>query len=310
TSPAARPPSRASPIPCAVSSASARTDLGKFMSQENDGQPGLPLPAPRDNQAMILRQGQALSLDLRGPERDEASDEINLLDYWRIIVKRRWTVLTTLGIVLVTTLVATLLLTPVYRASVTLQIERDTIKVLDVEGLTPTESPTDRDFYQTQYELLKSRSLAQRVIAELNLAEAPAWQAMTAPSPWSALFGGGEEDEPVTAQEAALKEDAATSRRINAFLGHLSIEPVRNSRLVRVHFESPDAVFSQRVVNAMAQAYIAANLERRYDASSYAKTFLEDRLQQMKLRLEDSEKELVAFAQRERIVQSGEANTL
>lgn len=280
------------------------------MSQENDGQPGLPLPAPRDNQAMILRQGQALSLDLRGPERDEASDEINLLDYWRIIVKRRWTVLTTLGIVLVTTLVATLLMTPVYRASATLQIERDTIKVLDVEGLTPTESPTDRDFYQTQYELLKSRSLAQRVIAELNLADDPTWQAMNAPSPWSALFGGGDEEEEIDAEALALKEDAATSRRINAFLKRLSIEPVRNSRLVRVHFDSPDPVFSQRVVNAVAQAYIAANLERRYDASSYAKTFLEDRLEQMKLRLEDSEKELVAFAQRERIVQSGDANTL
>src|SRR5690606_15966836 len=249
-------------------------------------------------------------LGLRGPERDEASDEINLLDYWRIIVKRRWTVLTTLGIVLVTTLVATLLMTPVYRASATLQIERDTIKVLDVEGLTPTESPTDRDFYQTQYELLKSRSLAQRVIAELNLADDPTWQAMNAPSPWSALFGGGDEEEEIDAEALALKEDAATSRRINAFLNRLSIEPVRNSRLVRVHFDSPDAVFSQRVVNAVAEAYIAANLERRFDASSYAKTYLEDRLEQLKLKLEDSERELVGFAQKEKIVDANDGSSL
>src|SRR5690606_4284653 len=160
------------------------------MSEQRGNGEGSQLPAPQTpgerQQALAVLRQQALSLDVRSPDADE-KDEIDLLSYWRILVKRRWTVLTTLGIVLVTTLVATLLMTPVYRASATLQIERDTIKVLDVEGLTPTESPTDRDFYQTQYELLKSRSLAQRVIAELNLADDPTWQAMNAPSPWSAL---------------------------------------------------------------------------------------------------------------------------
>ena len=133
------------------------------MNMENDGQPaGLPTPAPRgEQQALALRQSQALQLELRGGDSAESSDEINLLDYWRIIVKRRWTVLATLGIVLVTALVGTLLMTPIYRATTTVQIERDTIKVVEVEGLTPTESPADRDFYQTQYELLQRRSLAQ-----------------------------------------------------------------------------------------------------------------------------------------------------
>ena len=70
-------------------------------------------------------------------------------------------------------LVLTLLMTPMFRASSTLQIERDAIKVVNVEGLTPAESPMDRDFYQTQYELLQSRSLALRVIQDLKLVRAP-----------------------------------------------------------------------------------------------------------------------------------------
>ena len=62
----------------------------------------------------------------------------------------------------------------------------------------------------------------------------------------------------LSAAEADSREDGKLSRMTTAFLANLSIEPVRNSRLVRVHFDSPDAAFSQRVVNAVAQAYIAA----------------------------------------------------
>lgn len=284
------------------------------MNQENnDGQnASLPMPAAGGgSQAMALARQQALSLDLRAGEAAADSDEINLLDYWRIIVKRRWTVLSTLAIVLVTALVGTLLMTPIYRATTTVQIERDTIKVVEVEGLTPTESPADRDFYQTQYELLKSRSLAQRVISQLDLANDPVYQEMRRPSPWKALFGGGDDaDEELTAAEADAREDAKTSRMITGFLANLSIEPVRNSRLVRVHYDSPDPAFSQRVVNAVAEAYIAANLERRFDASSYAKTYLEDRLQQLKLKLEDSERQLVEFAQKEKIVDAVDGSSL
>ena len=284
------------------------------MTNENqDGQgAGLPTPAsPQGQQALAIQRNQALSLDLRASEQAADSDEINLLDYWRIIVKRRWTVLATLGIVLATTLVGTLLMTPIYRATTTVQIERDTIKVVDVEGLTPTESPADRDFYQTQYELLKSRSLAQRVIAQLDLPNDPVYQAMNRPSPWKALLGGGADDEEeLSAAEADSREDRKLSGMTSAFLANLSIEPVRNSRLVRVHFDSPDPGFSQKVVNAVAEAYIATNLDRRFDASSYAKTYLEDRLEQLKLKLQDSEIELVEFAQKERIVDANDGSSL
>ena len=88
---------------------------------------GLPTPAPEHARPIALRSPQAISVDVRGPAEPDASDEINLLDYWRIIVKRRWTVLGVLGIVFVTALVGTLLMTPIYRASTTLQIERDTM---------------------------------------------------------------------------------------------------------------------------------------------------------------------------------------
>jgi succinoglycan biosynthesis transport protein ExoP len=278
---------------------------------EPGGTPGSNLPAPQSSertQAIAIGRGHVLSLDVGTQEAPEKSDEIDLLSYWRILVKRRWTVFAALGIVLASTLVGTLLMTPIYRATTSLQIERDTIKVVEVEGVTPVEGSGGNDFYQTQYELLKSRALAQRVAGQLDLAQGDLLDRISPKSPWAALtsvFSRGS-GEAVADSEAAVdaRENAAT----RAILQGLKIEPVRNSRLVRVHFDSPDPAFSQRAVNALAEAFIASNLERRFDSSAYAKTYLEDRLEELKLKLEQSERQLVAFAQKEQIVGTGDSN--
>lgn len=224
-------------------------------------------------------------------------DEISLLDYWQILRKRGWVVLGIAGIALCIALVGTLLTTSEFRATTSLQIDRDTIQVVQVQGLQPIESFNDQNFYQTQYDLLKSRSLAQRVVTRLDLAHNPEFERLLRPSPWAkllALMHPG--------SEAKTVGTARDSQLANALLGMVSIEPVLNSRLVRIHIDTPDPAFSARVANAYAQAFIQSNLERRMDASSYAKTYLQDHLQQLKQRLEDSDQELVAFAQKQQIV--------
>ena len=224
-------------------------------------------------------------------------DEISLLEYGQVIYRRRWLVLGFAGIVVFIALVATLLMTPLYRATTTLQINRDTIKVVDVQGMTPAESFNDQDFYQTQYELLQSHSLARRVITNLDLPGNPVFQHMMQPSPLGRLLGllhpGGAD---------GRSPDALDHKYVKTLLGALSIEPIRNSRLVAIHVDTPDPKFSARIANAYAEAFIQSNLERRMQGSSYAKSYLEDRLQQLKQRLEDSDKELVAFAQKEQII--------
>src|SRR5262249_15268644 len=84
--------------------------------------------------------------------------------------------------------------------------------------------------------------------------------------------------------------------------GGLSVQPVRNSSLVRISFESPSPEWAQRVANGMADSYASANLERRYGASSYARTFLKERLEELKLKLEESEKALVAYADEKELI--------
>jgi capsular exopolysaccharide synthesis family protein len=241
-----------------------------------------------------------------------SGDEINLLDYWNVLLKRRWTVLGLALLVLFASFVSTLLTTPIFRSAATIQIDRETLNVVNVEGVTPQGASNDWEFYETQYQLLRSRSLAERVASQLRLGSNPAVRAQDQPSPWSALldslFGGQKKPAPAkVAANAKVEDDRAYAGVIS---GGLSIEPVRDSRLVNVVFESPDPQFAARAANAVAEAFISSNLERRFDASSYAKGYLEDRLAQIKQKLEDSEKELVAFAQKEQILSATSNQTL
>ncbi|TZF91232.1 GumC family protein [Cognatilysobacter lacus] len=224
------------------------------------------------------------------------SGEFDLLSYWKVVRERRWTILGIAGVIVAVVLVATLLTKPTYRASSTLQIERETIKVVNSDALASADSPYDRDFYQTQFELLKSRSLALRVIQDLNLINDP-------------YFSGGAKPKAPGGPRAAPAAGDIRQREqalIGAVQGGLTIEPVSNSRLVRISFDAADAGLAARVANAYADAFIASNIERRFGASAYAKKYLEERLAELKGRLADSEKQLVGFAEKQQIISVGE----
>jgi len=281
------------------------------VDKTTDSPPGMPIPIGATH-ALVPQQRQVLALPQDAGHDGAGDDTIDLREYWHIILKRRWSVLGFLGIVFMVVLVATLLTPSTYRASTTLQIERDTIQIVKVEGFAPVESPGDRDFYQTQYELLQSESLAWRVIAQLDLANNATVKRLLQPSPLARLVGmlkpGASTSKP--GASTSNGQDMEKAALLRWFQGGLTIEPVSNSRLVRVQFTSRDPAFSATIVNAMAEGFIASNLERRMDATSYARSFLEDRLQQLKVKLEDSEKELVVYAQKEQIVNVDDKQSL
>lgn len=269
-----------------------------------------PIQQGQDSRHLTIARNNAISVDTRlGDPVAETEDNIDLLSYWHIIFKRRWMVLGVLAIILVTSLVGTLLTTPIYRATTVLQIERQSVQVLETQGVMPTEDIYADDFYQTQYELLKSRALAQRVVGQLGLVESGELQRMQPGSPWQklmGLFGREDKGRENTLQQTGKPSETDKAQKENqlagSFASGVGIEPVRNSRLVRINYDSPDPAFAQKAANAIAESFIASNLERKFDSSAYAKGYLEDRLKELKLKLEDSERKLVEFAQKEQII--------
>lgn len=222
----------------------------------------------------------------------------DIAEYWRLAVKHRFLILGSLIAALVLGAVATLLMTPIYRASATLQIDRESARVLNVDEVQPRESMVQgEEFFQTQYGLLRSRSLAERVVDSLGLANSDAFLEQMKVEPPA--------EEGTAAARAALRREVV----VQTLLGNLDVAPVRGSRLVVVSFESADPRLAARVANAYGENFIQANLDRRYESSAYARTFLEDLIAQTKTKLEAAERQLVAYAAAQQIINVREADS-
>lgn len=284
---------------------------------------GPPVSHPSDprstgrSTAIAIAQRHALATELTGGGgiTDQLDQTLHLRDLLRIFMKRKWTILAIFAVSALFSVVMTYLAPPVYRASTTIQIDRFTPRILDFKEVSPGEQgdmwSDGSDFYFTNYELLKSRTLAERSVEEMGLRKGGAPDvASTIPdvtAKTEAPSEGPVENllnwlrrgpAPVAVDPAARKDNTV----VGAFMGSVTVEPVRKSRLVRLHFDSTDPFFAAKAVNTLAQSFININLERRFEASSYAKTFLEEKLLQTKAKLEDSERELVKFSRDSEIV--------
>jgi polysaccharide biosynthesis transport protein len=222
-----------------------------------------------------------------------------------IVLKHRRLIAGIAAVAMALGLVYTLLQTPTYRASATIQIKRAGANISGVAVLEPVETGTSAEFYQTQYELLKSRVLAERVVSSLNLAETPQ---LFDPPP--SIMGAIRGVILASAVEQAPGDSGRQDWALDAVMSGLSVEPVRASTIVRISFDSANPILAQQVANALAENFITSNLERSFEASEHARQFLEERLLDLRLKLEDSERELVSYAKEQDIMLTGSHESL
>ena len=193
---------------------------------------------------------------------------------------------------------------PIYRATTTIQINKENPQIVDFKEIFAVNT-MDMDYYQTQYKILESRSLAKRVIQNLKLAEHPEflpkpetpfqkWKSNIL-NPISGLFTSSNPNKDPTESE---KETSF----INQFLKKLKIEPIRNSRLVKIHFDSNYPELSTQVSNALATTYIQQSLESRFIATQQAKEWLTGQLEDLKAKVERADEALQAFGSKHNII--------
>lgn len=221
----------------------------------------------------------------------DESQRLQLAAIWGAILKHKWVIIGSVVGCLLLGIAATLLARPMYTAQTTIQIDREATKVLDVEGLVPAEAMSGNEFLDTQVGLLKSETLARRVVQSLNLASDPTFLEMA-----------GLKDRKMKQADSQDSRTAIENALAQALMKRTSVKQEGLSRLVNVEFTSPDPALSARVANALAANFVTTSLERRFEASSYARTFLEERLRQVKQKLEDTEKQLVAYAAQQQII--------
>ncbi len=237
--------------------------------------------------------------------------EVNLRDYWKVIRKRRWTIIAFFLIVLIATAVGTFTMRPIYRGTTTIQINKENPQIVDFKEIFAVNT-MDMDYYQTQYKILESRSLARRVIQALKLSEHPEFQPKPATpfQQWksglshslSTLFAPSGSNSSESPSGIDPSENVKETSLINQFLGRLKIEPIRNSRLVKIHFDSNSPPLSTQVSNTLAATYIQQNLEARFVSTEQAKEWLTKQLEDLKAKVERADEDLQAFGSKHDII--------
>lgn len=232
-----------------------------------------------------------------------------LRQYLRIARRWRWVIIAAVATAVILGLIITLLMTPKYTASSTIEISRESDQVTSFKGVERDTGLADQEFYQTQYGLLRARALAGRVANALRLVDDPKFFVM---------FGSGDEADPefrITNGRYGAQGRAARQRIAEKILlDNVTINPTRLSRLVSISFTSPDPQFSARVANAWVENFIESNLERKIQATSYGRQVLQRQLAEYKARLDESQRQLVAYASNEQIInlpaQAGSGGTV
>jgi polysaccharide biosynthesis transport protein len=249
-------------------------------------------------QNMVLKGHQSLGTQ---EFLDVAPEEApHLLDYWNVVLKRRWVVLSTLLIVFSTVAIGTLREKPIYQGTVLLEINPETPNVLNFKEILQIDTQDADTYRETQFKVLQSRSLAERVVSDLKLYLRPEFYQRRR------FFGLVHSDPDVIPSPSDPNPPDPNSRAfrnsVAAFLRSVSVDPVRRSNLVEISFSSRDPELAERVANKLASDYIDQNFQVKWDETVKASDWLQSQLVGLKGKLEKSEDELQAYAQRNDIL--------
>jgi capsular exopolysaccharide synthesis family protein len=249
----------------------------------------------------LVRRDPYYPIGLEVPEGEGADLGLIIRQYLHMLVKRKWLILSITLVFFVLGGVRALMRTPLYSATVRIQIDREPVKIVEGGSTSPSEEG-GADFLRTQYELLKSRAMAERVSSQLRIHEDSDFFKPINVSPLALLLGRPNNEK--------LPASALQERAVGIILSNMTILPVPMSRLVDLAYLDPNPARAQRIANAYAEAYVASTLDKRFQANSYAKAFLEDQIKQLKIRLEESEKAVLDFAEREKMVEVSEKSSI
>jgi capsular exopolysaccharide synthesis family protein len=236
----------------------------------------------------------AESLDAQVGERAHTP---NLQDYLRVLFRYKWGVL---ALALLGALVAGLKVysdTPIYRATATLLIERQAARFVSIDAVYQGNPAFDfGEYYQTQYEILRSRPIGERVVDIVGIDAFKAAEGAPSRFSLSRLWPG----EAAPAAEPTPAELRAQA--VGRVLSSVDVQPIRNSQLVRIQFDGPNPELIARLANALGQAYIEETLEGRLQMAQSASSWLNDRMSGLRTKLEESERALQDYRDRERLI--------
>ena len=249
--------------------------------------------------------------DFRAASHDDADEDIiDLSHYFRVVNQSKWRILSLALVITFLVALIVLSLTPIYKATSSLLIESEETNIVSIEQVYGLDA-SKKEYFETQYEILKSRYIAEKVVNKLALDSHPIFIEKLDESNSSAFDGikttlksiltflPQKEREPLSEDEQAqLRKELL----ITLFSENLTISPVPNTQVVKIAYTSESPKLAAEIANTVAEVYIESYLEAKFDMTSKATSWLNDSLAGLRNKLEVSEKKLAEFYQREQLV--------
>ena len=240
---------------------------------------------PRDNGSNGVVE--LITPSSRLPNWDLSPREPHLYDYLLILRKHQWLILSFVLAVVTIVAIATFRMQPVYVATARIEIDRENANILPFPGMDSYDYMTDVENYiETQSKILTSETLALRTIRSSGLAARPEFSSANGPS--EALTIGS-------------LENQKRPPELGAFLGSLGVKRVPNSRLLDVSFESTDPQFAARIVNDHIRNFQEQSIRGRYDETTRATSWLRNELDELKIKVQESEDKRIAYERKNQI---------
>lgn len=235
------------------------------------------------------------------PAAAASSATVHLYDRLAVVLKHSKASFAVAVVVVVGMMYQTYTTIPMYRAQARIQIEEEHTAQTDFKD--PYLAYSDPEpYYQTQYRILRGRDLARRVVRRLNLETVPEFNGTGVQPPAVTRFVEGAkrrilapfrgEASPAPAAAAGPADDNAF---VDAFIGRVTVEPVRGSRLVDVSFVSADPDFAARAINVLAEEYVQQNLEFRLQNSDKTLEWLTQEVAKQQQIVQASERMLAEY---------------
>jgi succinoglycan biosynthesis transport protein ExoP len=237
--------------------------------------------------------------------------EFDLLEYWRVVLKRKWVLITFAAVLVAFVAVLSFTATPLYRATATILIDEPSTSVVNIQDLLNSSGYYQTDYlgtyFNTQLKLLTSRSLAERVAKKLNLGARPEFRAAQSSraNPVQAVKRllslrwllprkpGSGGTGPAAAPDASYAF---------AVTGGLGISPVPETRIVQVSYTSSQPVLAADIVNTLVEEFVSYSVETRYEATKQTSEFLSETIAQLREDLKRKEEDLQKYGEEKKLL--------
>lgn len=246
----------------------------------------------------------------------DTEENIDIRDYLRVIRKRRWTIITVFSIIVATVIIHVFTSPPIYEATTRLIIDKENPNVVSIQEVMAIDA-SGTDYYQTQYKIIESRTVAREAIRRLQLEESGEFFPKEKDDIISNLKRSIKDtitfwkdsiasllrtQEEITSESGTVEGYEPDSSLVSNFIQRIRVNPIRNSRLVDVSFEAKDPALAAKIVNTLANAYINQNLETKLRAVQDAVKWLHNRIEEERKRVGKAEHALLRYKEKHSIV--------